>query len=166
MLTGVSFIRTSRDMRMSTASTMSLLSHVTSGSGSLRWQAFRDLYEAHDLWRRGSQCYMASDQSGFLYTSEQDGTFNVYRAAADGSSNPVQLTHFKKHPCASCPLTVRAMSPLRGMVSSTTCPLVVSSSVSVQVYADYDMNPGQSIRLLREVHGMQPSLPMRKRSPS
>ncbi len=80
------------------------------------------------------------DQSGFLYTSEQDGTFNVYRAAADGS-NPVQLTHFKKHP-------VRFMSADRkGNVAFTWngklyyMPLGGKArQLSVQVYADYDIS--------------------------
>lgn len=39
----------------------------------------------------------SSDGNSFYYLSEQDGTFNVYRAGFEGDA-PVQLTHFKDHP--------------------------------------------------------------------
>ncbi|MDO5036595.1 MAG: S41 family peptidase [Porphyromonas sp.] len=37
-------------------------------------------------------------QKSFLYTNEQDGTLNVYRADIEDASSPVQLTKFTKHP--------------------------------------------------------------------
>lgn len=37
----------------------------------------------------------------YAYTSEQDGTLNVYSAPVDGSAAPRQLTHFKGNPVRS-----------------------------------------------------------------
>lgn len=48
----------------------------------------------------------AADGQHYYYLSEQDGTFNVYRRALDGSA-PLQLTHFKGNP-------VRFLSVSRG----------------------------------------------------
>ena len=39
----------------------------------------------------------SSDGNSFFYLSEQDGTFNVYRANLDGGT-PEQVTHFKGNP--------------------------------------------------------------------
>ena len=39
----------------------------------------------------------SSDGGSFYYLSEQDGTFNIYRAELEGGA-AVQLTHFKDHP--------------------------------------------------------------------
>lgn len=36
-------------------------------------------------------------QSAFLYTSEQDGTFNIYKASVEGGATQ-QITHFTDHP--------------------------------------------------------------------
>lgn len=40
----------------------------------------------------------AADGSTYYYLSEQSGTFNVWKASADQSAQPVQLTDFKTHP--------------------------------------------------------------------
>ncbi len=36
-------------------------------------------------------------QTEYLYTSEQDGTLNIYKGSISGEA-PVQITHFEKHP--------------------------------------------------------------------
>ena len=80
-------------------------------------------------------------QTSFLYTSEQDGTFNVYRAAAEGG--PVeQLTHFKKHPVRS--LSVDRMGNATFSWNGKIYYLPQGGTprqVPVQIVADYNTAP-------------------------
>ena len=89
------------------------------------------------------------DGDGYLYTSELDGTFNVYRASINGGT-PTQLTHFTKHP-------VRYMSGDKaGNVAFSWngalyyMPLGGEArEVNVQILADYNQNPVDYTTLTR-----------------
>lgn len=80
-------------------------------------------------------------QQAFLYTSEQDGTFNVYQASAEGG-NAQQLTHFKEHP-------VRYLSVDNGGNAAFSWNGHIyympkggaAQRVPVEIVADYSHNP-------------------------
>lgn len=59
------------------------------GVGSYRKMTAFEGEDRNALWLPG--------QSEYLYTSEQDGTLNIYRASLNGGT-PQQLTTFTKHP--------------------------------------------------------------------
>lgn len=89
------------------------------------------------------------DGKSYLFTSEKDGTFNVYRASIEGG-DPVQLTRFTKNP-------VRYMSGDKaGNVAFTQngslyyMPLGgEAKEVKVDIVADYTENPTKSVTLTR-----------------
>lgn len=89
------------------------------------------------------------DGKSYLFTSERDGTFNVYRASIDGGA-PTQLTRFTKHP-------VRYMSGDRaGNVAFSMdgnlyyMPLGGEArKVDVRIVADYTENPVKKVTLTR-----------------
>lgn len=90
------------------------------------------------------------DGKSFLYTSEKDGTFNVYRSTIDGSGEAVQLTKFTKHP-------VRYMSGDRnGNVAFSWNGALYympfggeAKEVKVDVLADYTVDPTKKVTLSR-----------------
>lgn len=77
-------------------------------------------------------------QSEYLYTSEQDGTLNIYRGSINGG-NPIQITTFKKHP-----VRYMSMDKLGNVAFSWNGKLYymplggAPMEVPVNILADYD----------------------------
>lgn len=91
-------------------------------------------------------------QKGYIYISEEDGSFNIYRQELNSSDKAVQLTHFQKHPVRNVSMDKNGNLAFSWDGQLYYLPLNgTPHKLDIEIIADNSRNPIEYITITDEI---------------